>query len=198
MPAFSVIHGGERLLQIRDQIAAVLRTDRDANQTPGQTHAVQILVGEVVGEGDSGVGERCTNAAQGSQITDQLQALHEFCDLFKIVLQPEAQHGSIAVVRIEHPGGQLVVGVLRQTRMVYLFHVRILRQRLRDENGVLILGTDSHAHGLDGPKGHPGSHGIQAAAQQQILRIDPVDQRCGSGQASAGDVAVSAEIQMVW
>ena len=140
------------------------------------------------------MGEGRADAAEGAQIADELQVLHEFGNLFMVVHQSEAQHGAVAVVGVEDSGSQLMLGVVRQARVVDRLYMRILCKGFCDLNGVLVLGPDAHAHGLHGAQGHPGAHGVQAAAQQQVDGIDPVDQFRRGRHAAARKVAVPPEV----
>ena len=103
----------------------------------------------------------------------------------------EAQD-TAAAVHLLHRQGAL--GMAFDEGIVHAPHLGVLRQKLCDAQGVVILPLHSHRQRLDAAQQQPGGVRIHGAAQRGAGFVDLLDQVLAAGDDAADQVGVSGEI----
>ena len=149
-----LVQRGEGLLQIPNDVLGVLGTDRKSNRG-----GRDVLLGELLGRelrvrGSSRVHDERLDVGHVGEQREHLQMIDELpCSLLATLnLKGEDRGTAVGEVLLI----ELVIGVLRQARVVHLGNVAVAGKELNDLLGVLDMAVDAQRQGLGALEQDPG------------------------------------------
>ena len=142
-----LLHSRKALFQISDDIVDMLCADGQADGVGVNTLIRQFFGGELAVGGGGRVDDKTLHIGNIGKERENLKGVDKLVGFFLSAFDLECEDGSAAVREVLLI--QFVVRVIRQRRMVDLFHLRVVRQELHHFFGVLRMAFQAQGESLN-------------------------------------------------
>ena len=178
-----LVQRGEGLLQIPNDVLGVLGTDGKTDRGGRDVLLGKLLGRELGVRGGSRVHDERLDVGHVGEQREHLQVIDELPSGLLATLNLKGKDRGTAVGEVLLV--ELVIGVLRQARVVHLGDMAVAGQELNDLLGVLDMTVDTQRQGLGALEQDPGVE--RADAGTLVTQQDGADIGCeGGGTGSLG------------
>ena len=182
---------GERLLEVREQIAGVLETDRDARHARRHTGMGELLLGVAPLRCEHGQAAEALDSAKAGGPFDDLQAVEESRGPIVASSEIEADHPAKAGHLALRDG---VIGVRHEARVVDPRYASPLLELAGHGQRARVLPPHPHRQRLEPPAERVRGVRIQDGPDELPGLEELLDELLRPCQRPGGDIAVAVEI----